>query len=254
VYAGSTRGDVVREDDRMPGDEAPRDVLLAAGAWAAEQMRDEGFQWRPQQLMLRRTAGTLRQDILLEASPRNRRSGSIRVLTVLALSDSALRRWRRACPDRVTRLDDHVCGHYLGYACGDAHSRGEMDLGIPQLRDKQLTDWLSLIRDHALPWFEEAGDPDRVTGSRAADYTSSPAWIVEWLASVGRTDVVPGFVERHVQRHRGWKGAVRRGAALAADGGHPGTVADWPLELGWVAARVTADDERPVDLQTGWVS
>lgn len=229
----------------MSGDEAPRDVLLAAGAWAAEQLRDEGFEWRPRQRMLRRTAGTLRQDILLEVGARNGRNRSIRVLTFLALSDSALRRWRRAHPDRVTRLDDHVCGHYLGYACADTHARGEMELGVPHYRERQLTDWLSLVRDHALPWFSEAGDPDRVTGSRAADYTSSPAWIVEWLASLGRTDVVPGFVERYVQRHRGWKGAVRRGEALAAEGGRPGTVAAWPLELGWVAARVTAEDSRP---------
>lgn len=82
--------------------------------------------------------------------------------------------------DRVTRLDDHVCGHYLGYACGDTHNRGKLDLSVSSAREGQLAAWLALIRDHALPWFEEAADPDRV--------------------------------------------------------------ADWPLELGWVAARVTADD------------
>lgn len=140
--------------------------------------------------MLRRTAGTLRQDILLEASARNGRSGSIRVLTVLALSDSALRRWCRAHPDRDTGLDDHVCGT-TSITPAETLTPGGTDLGVPHLREKQLTDWLSLLREHAVPWFAEAGDPDRVTGSRAAGHTFSPAWIVEWLASVGRTDVVP---------------------------------------------------------------
>jgi hypothetical protein len=220
----------------------PREVVLAAGGWAGDELRDAGFEWLPRQLTLRRRVGTLRQEIILEPSSRNRSGGPIRVLTMLALADPALRRWRRANPDRVTRDDDHICGHYLGYACGDNHARGELDLGAPSARQGQLTAWLALIREHALPWFEEAADPDRVTGSRAADRTASPAAIVEWLASVGRTDLVPGFVARYVHRHPGWKGGVRRGAALAVEGGRPGPVADWPLEFGWVAARVGADD------------
>lgn len=222
------------------GSDTPREVVLAAGAWAGERLHDDGFEWLPKKSMLRRTVGTLCQEIRFEPSSRNRRTGPITVLTTVAMADSSLGPWRRAHPDLVTRQDDFVCGHYLGYAAGDNHSRGRIDLSHPSARERHLEDWLSLVRAHALPWFSEAADPDRVTGSRAADMTPSPAWIVEWLASLGRTDVVPGFVETFLRRHRGWKGAVRRGQALAAEGGRLGEVADWPMELGWVAARVTA--------------
>lgn len=99
---------------------------------------------------------------------------------------------------------------------------------------------MSTIRHAVLPWFAEASDPDLIIESRAADKTNSPACIVEWLASRGRTDLVPAFLDRYVERHPEWAEGVQRGAVRAAAGKRPGPFMDWPAELGWVSARVSA--------------
>ena len=226
---------------------APRDVVLTAGDWIGEQFREDGFKWLPRGLTLQRSVGDLRHQIHFQPSKYNRRGGSIKVQTMLNVRDVALRRWRQTNPDLVIQQGDYVCGHFLGYASGRAngylygdYEDGEIDLTNPSERERHLSAWASTVREAVLPWFAEASDPDLIIGSRAAEETAAPACIVEWLASRNRTDLVTAFLDRYLERHSAWADGAGRGATLAAAGQRPESTSDWAVELGWVAARVTA--------------
>jgi hypothetical protein len=226
---------------------APREVVLAAGDWIGGQLQEDGFEWLPGRLTLERSVGTLRHQIHFQPSKSNRRGGSIKVQSMLNVRDVALRQWRKTNSDRAIEQGDFVCGHFLGYASGRTNGYlygdfedGEIDLTKSAERDQHLRAWVSTVRGAVLPWFADASDPDLIIGSRAADKTAAPGCIVEWLASRGRADLVPAFLDRYLERHSGWGDGVARGAALAVAGLRPGPTSDWPVELGWLVARVAA--------------
>ncbi|MEJ3746380.1 hypothetical protein WEI85_24205 [Actinomycetes bacterium KLBMP 9797] len=166
---------------------------------------------------------------------------------MLNVRDAALRRWRKTSPDRVTRQDDYVCGHFLGYASGRANGYvygdivdGEIDLTHPGSRERHLQDWVAMVRNAVLPWFVEASDPDLIITSRAADKTSSPAAIIEWLASRSRPELIPAFLNHYLQQHPGWRDDAAKGSTLAAKGQPLGPTTNWAIELGWAGAHHTA--------------
>ncbi|MCW6005244.1 hypothetical protein K1W54_11715 [Micromonospora sp. CPCC 205371] len=92
---------------------------------------------------------------------------------------------------------DLVCAHLLGYAAGRANgylygdaADGDLHLTDPASRERTMTALVAIVREGVLPWFAEASDPDTIVTSRAADYTSDPVAIAEWLASRERLDLV----------------------------------------------------------------
>ncbi|SDZ60536.1 hypothetical protein SAMN05421684_7063 [Asanoa ishikariensis] len=235
----------------------PREVVLAAGDWIASQLQQDGFVWLPSRLTLQRSVGSVRHQIHVQPDTYNRRGGPIAVQAMLNVRDTALRRWRKANPQLVFDPDnDYVCGHFLGYATGRANGYlygdfrdGEIDLSSPGERERHLDAFVATVRQSVLPWFAEASDPDLIVESRAADMTSSPACIVDWLASRGRIDLVPVYVARYVERHPEWDEGVRRGVALAADGQRPEYSTNWADVLGWTSAKVT--ESHPAGPATG---
>src|SRR5688572_20322682 len=95
----------------------PAAVVGAAGRWLASRLRDDGFVWARSLAKLERRAGVRREQIHLQSSKWNRAGHLVEFGVVLNVRDVALRRWRRANPDRTSYAgvnDDWLCGHPLG--------------------------------------------------------------------------------------------------------------------------------------------
>src|SRR5882724_2449995 len=98
----------------------PREVVAAAGMWLGDALAPDGFRWVPSSLRLQRAVDGLAHQVHVQPSKYNRTGTLVNVGTMLNVRDPALRRWRRAHPQRVMQDDDFVCGHLLGYASGRA--------------------------------------------------------------------------------------------------------------------------------------
>jgi hypothetical protein len=227
----------------------PRDIVHAAGQWLAAALAADGFRWlRPDRLIQRQVHG-LRHHLALAPSTYNRAGQSIVVRSYVGVGDPALRQWRMDHPHLVAAATDRdlIYGHLLGYAAGRANgypygdaADGDLDLTEPANRKRTPTAFVAIVREGVLPWFAEASDPDTIVTSRAADYTSEPVAIVEWLASRNRLDLVDGYGRRFRTRQPGTGDRWDRGAAAARDGDPNPNNGDLAMSMGWAIATLTS--------------
>ncbi|GAA1513726.1 hypothetical protein GCM10009827_030400 [Dactylosporangium maewongense] len=229
----------------------PADVVTAAGHHLGDLLTGTGFAWSTRRRNLTRTVESVTHEVSLQPSSMNRAAGTITVQTVLILHDAALTTWRRANPGRclVPDQDSWAIGHPLGYAAGRANGYvygdfpdGQIDLTDPARRPAALATFAAVVRDAVLPWFDEAGDPDRAVVTVPGDRTNSPSSLVEWLAARDRPDLVEPYLERCLRRNPTWGDRLRLGHELAAAGRHPFPTygGDLAVCLGWSASPASA--------------
>ncbi|MDG6104105.1 hypothetical protein Daura_12295 [Dactylosporangium aurantiacum] len=226
----------------------PADVVTAAGVHLGALLAGTGFVWSTRRRNLTRAEGNLTHEIPFQPSSLNRTDGTVTVSTFLILRDAGLTGWRRAHPGHclLPEPDDWAIGHPLGYAAGRANgyvygdfTDGELDLTAPAGRAETLAGFAAVVRDAAMPWFAEAGDPDLAVVSAPGDRTNSPSALVEWLASRGRPDLVEVYLDRFLRRNPACGERIRLGRKIAGAGGHPLPAhgMDQAVCLGWSAAR-----------------
>ncbi|MEH1129572.1 hypothetical protein [Micromonospora sp. CPCC 206061] len=75
--------------------------------------------------------------------------------------------------------------------------------------------------------------------SRAADCTSDPVAIAEWLASRNRLDLVDGYGRRFRARHAGTGDRWDRGADTARNGYPNPNPGDLVMSMGWSITTLT---------------
>lgn len=226
----------------------PRQVVDAAGAWLAAALAADGFRWLHRDRLIQRQQHALRHHIALAPSVHNRAGQSILVRTYVGVADPALRQWRLDHPHLVAAATDRdfVCGHLLGYAAGRVNgylygdaTDGDLDLTEPASRERALTALVAIVGEGVLPWFAEASDPDTIVTSRAADCTSDPVAIAEWLASRHRLDLVDDYGRRYRARHAAAGDRCHRGVVAARNGDPNPNNGDRVMSMGWSITTLT---------------
>jgi hypothetical protein len=200
-------------------------------------------------MRLERRVGALVHQVHLQGSRYNRANQLVRVGTMLNVRDGVLREWRRGNQESVVPpADDFVCGHLLGYASGRAGGYlygdaldGDIDLTDPFMRWQRLEAFAVMFRQAVLPWFDEAGDPERIATSRAGDCTNRPSALVEWLASRDQEARIGTYVHRYLARMPGAQqqydtGRAKGEAGLSHAELQGGDVAE---ALGWSVAKLS---------------
>jgi len=224
---------------KLMAPDQPARVVGAAGKRLASRLSDDGFVWARSLAKLERRVGVRREQIHLQSSKWNRTGELVAFGVVLNVRDGALRKWRRANPDRTRYAgvnDDWVCGHPLGVLTA-TWDQAQVDLTAPDSRGDRLDAFVGLLRAVALPWFDASRDPERIV--REAPDVTVGLYVVdlaEWLVSKGDQAQAARLVERWLAEDPGRRPDFETGRSLGREGKRPGvSMSQWVM-AGWSSA------------------
>ncbi|MDR7102248.1 hypothetical protein [Croceicoccus sp. BE223] len=162
--------------------ETPQEAAQDTLRQTAAALSDLGFTAKPG-LRLARVRADLGDEIQLHLDHANRAGEVVRVRFSLALHSRAVRRWRRMQTHPELHADGPLAGIVSATQLAFAAGIAGRDFDVVEPDDRPLVAQIvaARVREVAISWFEETGDPLRALGTLGRPLTQGGPVNAKWI-------------------------------------------------------------------------